>query len=108
MKFINTRSLEARNNTAYNVSDYIDARVLAANVAETVTVPTEAAVAVFSCVDDFYINFNGVVAAVPAADINDGTAPVLRPTTKAVVAGQTFSIVAPAITTITIEYFAQG
>jgi hypothetical protein len=67
----------------------IDARVLAANVAESETVPSitvdgVAALAnyvVFSANCDFYVRMDGT-AAVPSADITDGTASELNPTVR--------------------------
>ncbi len=65
-------------------SDYNDVRVLAANTAEAHTVPTganglKANYVVFSANADFWVDV-GKTAAVPAADITDGTAPDLNPT----------------------------
>lgn len=54
-------------------SNYVLARVLAAGVAESITVPAGAAVVVFSATADFYANARGT-AAVPAADVTDGSA----------------------------------
>lgn len=58
---------------------YTDARVLAANVAEVWTAPANARIVLFSSNCDFYANANAA-AAVPAADVSDGTASELNPT----------------------------
>lgn len=61
-----------------NACDHIDARVLAANTAEAHTVPTGATHVVFSGTADFYVNYGGT-AAVPAADVTNGSASELNP-----------------------------
>jgi len=57
---------------------YIDARVLAAGVAETHTMPANARFILFSANCDFYVNPNGT-AAVPAADVTTGVGSELNP-----------------------------
>lgn len=87
---------------------YNDARVLAAGVAESVTVPAGASYAFFAGTADFYVRIGGT-AAVPAADVTDGTAPTLNPTARAVTPGDTLSIVSAATCIVTISWhLAQG
>lgn len=86
---------------------YIDARVLAANTAETVTVPTGRNIVVFSGTADFYVRYNGGAAAVPAADVTDGNGSELNPTVRSVTPGGTFSIIAPATTVVTMAFYKQ-
>lgn len=57
---------------------YVDARVLAANVAEAQTVPAGARWVLFSSSCNFYAN-PSAAAAVPAADVTDGSASELNP-----------------------------
>lgn len=57
---------------------YVDARVLAANVAEVWTAPANARFVLFSANCDFFAKPNAA-AAVPAADVSDGTASELNP-----------------------------
>lgn len=57
---------------------YIDARVLAANTVESHTMPANARFVLFSSTCNFYVNPNGT-AAVPAADVTDGTGSELNP-----------------------------
>lgn len=85
------------------LSAYNDARVLAANTAESVTVPAGASFALFAGTADFYVRTGGT-AAVPAADISDGTAPVLNPTARAVTAGDTLSLVSASSCIVTISW----
>lgn len=75
---------------ALRQADWIDARVLAANVAESHTVPSYtdsagatkyASYVVFSANADFYAKV-GAAAAVPAADVTDGTGSELNPTIR--------------------------
>ena len=54
------------------------ARVLAAATAESITVPGGATFVVLSGTDDFYADFTKT-AVTPAADIADGTSPILVP-----------------------------
>lgn len=58
---------------------YIDARVLAAGVAEVWTAPASTRFVVFSSNCNFYAKANAA-AAVPAADVTDGSASELNPT----------------------------
>ena len=57
---------------------YVDARVLAAGVAEVWTAPANARIVIFSANCDFYAAPNAA-AAVPAADVTDGTSSELNP-----------------------------
>ena len=54
------------------------ANVLAANVAEVVTVPAGANFVLFSATGDFWANF-GAAAAIPSAEVADGSASYLNP-----------------------------
>ena len=58
---------------AYEQSDVIDARVLAANTAESHTVPTGAKFVRIAADVAIYVKIGGA-AAVPAADVTDGSA----------------------------------
>lgn len=86
-------------------SDYIDVRVLASNVAETVTVPTGAAFVVFNSTTNFYANANGT-AAVPAADVTNGTGSELNPASRYVANVSTFSVIAPTDSIITMAWYS--
>ena len=57
---------------------YVDARVLAANTAEVWTAPASTRFVIFSSNCDFYAKPNAA-AAVPAADVTDGSASELNP-----------------------------
>lgn len=96
-------------------STYINARVLAANTAETITAPTFAGapsvrlIAFFSATcTNWYYSATGT-AAVPAADVTDGSAAGRAPAALKMDQGDTLSIVADATCTVTTEYlFERG
>lgn len=73
------RDFGGNNTMIPNVPEYIDARVLAAGVAEVYTVPSGADVVMFASDAPFYARANAA-AAVPAADVSDGSASDLNPT----------------------------
>jgi LysM repeat protein len=83
---------------------YIDAKSLGAGVAEEAVVPEGYDVVIFGAsAAPFYVRVNAV-AAVPA-DTSDGTASACSPTAYRVKAGDTISIIAPAATVVTLEYY---
>ena len=83
---------------------YIDARVLAANVAETYTLTTGAQRCLFSADGNFYARPNAT-AAVPAADVSDGTASELNPTSWYVGNLTTIGLISTAATVVTISCY---
>ena len=80
---------------------WIDVRVLAANVAEVYTVPTGANYVLFSSTVDFYANY-GAAAAVPGADVTNGTASELNPTLRATNGAATIGLISPYAAVVTI------
>lgn len=104
MKSLNHMSTDARRALEFNSSDYVNAKVLVANTAQTETVPAAATVVCFSATGNFYVNWS-TTAAVPAVSVTDGTSAELNPSTRRVVGGSTFSIIAPAATVVTIVYY---
>lgn len=91
------------------LTTWVDARVLAeAEKAETVTVPAGCNFMLFSATGAFYVRSGGV-AAIPAADVMDGSAPALSPSARRVTPAATFSIIAPtAGTIVTMECYTDG
>lgn len=94
----------------FQPSTYVDARVLAANTAETITAPTFAAypsaklLATFSgTCSNWYYSATGT-AAVPAGDVTDGSAAERAPTALKLTQASTLSIVADATCTVTVGY----
>ena len=84
-------------------ADYINARSLAANVAESSTVPALATKVFYSCTGNFYVLVNGT-ATVPG-DVTDGTASELNPAGHLVSPGDVISFIAPAACVVTLAYY---
>lgn len=82
---------------------YVNAYVLVANTAQTVTVPTDARVALFSCTRDFYINWQ-TTAAVPSSNITNGTGPELNPVARDISDYTSFSVISSEDCILTIAY----
>lgn len=79
-----------RGAFAANPSGYGLARVLAASTAESFSIPAGAKFVSFACtVTNFWATFDGTTAAVPAADITNGSAPELNPGMRQLTEGQT-------------------
>lgn len=95
---------------AIQQSDTIDVRVLAARVAESHTVPAGAKYVIFSCVDSngtaasFWADFDGT-AAIPSADITDGSGCEVNPAVRYVGNVSTISLIAPAACIVTMSFY---
>ena len=102
-----TQTMASDNQSvdALTFSDYTDTRVLAASTAEAHAVPAGAKTVIFKATGDFYVNAFGT-AAVAIADVIDGTASELNPQRRSLVGVTTLSIIAPAITTVTMSFYA--
>jgi hypothetical protein len=91
------------------VSDTINTRVLAANTVEVATIPAGAKFVSFSADGDFWAKFgtgSGVTAAVPSADITDGTSPELNSTQRRIPDGMThIALVAGAARIVNLAYW---
>jgi len=85
-------------------SDTVNARSLAAGVAEDTTVPTGAGKVLFSSTGNFYAKMGTGAAAVPG-DVTDGTAAELNPAGWVVDAGSIISVIAPADCVLTLSYY---
>lgn len=84
-------------------SDYVNARVLAANTAESTTVPSDASRVVIKGTADFYAKVNGT--AVVPVDTTDGSASELNPEGYTVKSGDTISVISASICTVTFAYY---
>ena len=98
-------------NASRRPSTFINARVLAANTAETVTAPTFAtypsarAIGLFSgSCSNWYYSATGT-AAVPVADVTDGGAAARSPIALTMAQGGTISVVADATCVLTTEWY---
>lgn len=87
--------------------EYIDNRVLAAGVAETITPPTWADTVVFSANADFWYRI-GSAAAVPGTDVTDGTGSGLNPTIRKGIRGKTISVISSSACLMSLEWFTPG
>jgi hypothetical protein len=84
-------------------SDYVDAKSLAAGIAETITVPSGAVKILFSCTGNFYVK-HAAAATIPG-DVADGSAAVLNPSGWVVTAADEIGVIAPADCVLTLEYY---
>lgn len=92
-------------------TDTINAVALAANTAETVTVPPDAYFVAMSATADFYAKWTTAgttpsVAAV-ATDLTDGSASCLNPTLRRVSPGGSISVISAATCIVTFEFFTR-
>lgn len=91
-----------------NVSTFIDARVLAATTAESHTIPSGAKSVRLTGTVPFFVNF-AAAAAIPAADITDGSSSILVLTDRifSIPSSATaIGLIASAICTITMEFYS--
>jgi len=91
-------------------SNFIDARVLGVATAERHTLPTGAKKVIFSADTNFYALFGDstVVAAIPAADVVNGSAPELNPESREIPDGVTHvSLISPAAGIVTLSFYGE-
>jgi hypothetical protein len=95
-----------------NMSDYIDARVLAAGVAETVACPEGYRYVVIRGEDTYYIAKNDD-AAIPSSDITDGSASELNgegydlQPGGDIAAVTSIGVIAPRACVVTFAYYTE-
>jgi len=96
---------------AVEQSPYIDNRVLAATTAESHTVPTDtdsglkARYVLFSANGDFWCKMGGT-AAIPAADVTDGSGSEVNPALRKIPDGITsIGLIAPSACVVTMQFF---
>lgn len=104
-----------RASLSLEPADNVQAIVLAAGVAERVTLPVAAGgqpaakYCLFSATGDFFAKFgdNTVTAIVPSGDITDGTAPELNPVMRTKPSGVTHvSLISASAITVTIAFYS--
>jgi len=94
------------NTLAIHGGDTINVKVVG-TTASTETVPSLARYVLFSANKDFYVRWDGSAAAVPGANVTNGTGSELNPTIRSVEAGETFSVVGSAAgTVVTLTYYS--
>lgn len=101
------RNMETRkfDYGALRYPGYIQARVLAASTAESITVPTNATFVVFSANCDFYVSYDADTAVVPSADVDDGTSNELNPTVRYVGGLTTLSVISATACILTASFY---
>ncbi len=86
-------------------SDYIDVAFLAADVAESFTVPAKANIVLFSSTTNFYLNTRAA-AVIPTDDISDGSGPEYNPIARQVSPGDALSLIASAACIIMLAFYS--
>lgn len=82
------------------------ANVLAANVAEVVTVPTGARYVLFKGTGTFWANL-GAAGAIPGTEVTDGSASLLNPELRSIDGAATIGLISATDGTIvTMEFFS--
>lgn len=84
-------------------SDYVSSRLLAADIAENITVPSGARIVVFTATADFYAKFNGT-ASVPG-DVADGTASELNPVARYIDDVSIISVVSAGVAIVIAAFY---
>tara|TARA_R110002020_G_scaffold10801_27_gene41124 strand:+ start:2640 stop:2969 length:330 start_codon:yes stop_codon:yes gene_type:complete len=103
-----TAQMYNRRQFAPPASDFVNARLLAAAAPELIAVPQDGRYVIFSSGADFYARFGAsdVVAAIPNADITDGSAAEFNPEAREIPDGVThLSLVAPQATVVTMAWY---
>lgn len=96
---------EASRSVVFNPSDTINAYVMT-GASQAVTVPTYATIVSFSSTGNFYVKWTaGGTAAIPGANVTDGTASELNPTTRDLNGLASFAIIGAASVVVTVSYY---
>jgi len=98
----------------HNCSGYNLARDLAANTAETFNVPTGAKKVSFTCTDNYWVAFtfegyDDRTAAIPGADVTDGSAAELNPIRRTLSGGPNvtkISVITANAAKISLQFFS--
>lgn len=85
--------------------DYVDARVLAGSTAESHTVPADVRWLIFSSTCATFYARKNAAAAVPAADVTDGSASERSPTAWFVENLTSIGLIAPEACIITLSFY---
>jgi len=96
---------KGRPTAAISHSKYVDNIVLAAGVAETVTRPTNAVIAVFACTADFYVDWHGSTAIDPTVDKTNGLGVELNPASREIGDLSTFSVISASNADMSIAWY---
>ena len=83
---------------------FVNAAVLSAGAEAALAVPEGASVCIFSSDGDYYVRPDAA-AAIPAANVADGTAPELNPAQWDVRDVQSLHIIAPEDAVVTLSFY---
>lgn len=108
-RFALARDFGGNNTMIRPAPAHVDVRVLAASTNESHTPPTGADLVVFSSDGTFYARPNAT-AAVPGADVTDGTGSEMNPVawelrTKEGTAVTAINLIAPAARIVTMSFY---
>lgn len=78
--------------------------VLAASVAESITIPTGAKHVLFSATADFYANYSTTATVI--TDTTNGSGSELNPTLRTLATGDTISVISAAVCNITATFYS--
>lgn len=81
----------------------INGALLAANTAETITIPTGSRFAIFNATANFYANYVGTATVM--IDTSDGTGSELNPTVRTLGASDTISVISSEVCYITVTFY---
>ena len=95
---------KSKNTLGLNWSDSVNSVSLAANVAESITIPTGAKYVQFSGTANYYVSFTGT-ATVPG-DVTTGTACVLNPGLRSLDGATSLSVISDSAAVITAEFWS--
>lgn len=99
--------VEPARGVVFNYSDTVNAYVMTGS-SIAVTVPSGARYASFSATGPFYVKFAaGGTAAIPGANVTDGSASVLNPTVRDITDLASFAVIGTAGVVVTISYYNQ-
>lgn len=96
---------DAQRGVTFNFADTINAYVMTGS-SQAVTIATGASVVSFSATGNFYVKWVAAgTAAIPAANVTDGTASELNPTVRNVAGLASFAIIGAAGVVVTVSFY---
>ena len=81
----------------------INGVLLAANIAESITIPSGSKFAMFNATADFYARYTGTAAVI--SDTTDGTGSELNPTVRTLSVGDTISVISGETCYLTVAFY---
>jgi len=102
-KLIVPSCAEGSNTLSVPAPETINGVVLAANIAESVTVPSGARYALFNATADFYAKYSGTATVI--TDTTDGSGSELNPTLRTLGTGDTISVISGETCYLTVAFY---